>query len=893
MAEVEKVTYRVAVKSDPRDLDKLKKALEASGRKITALRDKSRDLAMAERRLSMQRKESMATMRSLRSDLRSLLAERRKSGKVTRDSIAAEKSLRAQMSRVSGGIESSARAARKLARSRADLADETEDLARAQRKLRRDEAKGRHQANLARRLDQQAAKLSTLRRRELAVASSTRKLRGEIEELNSALRRTSVKHIRDVGRGFRGLGSAAVNVGRTAAAGAAVAAAGITGLGGKVAQTGSEFESLRTSLTTVTGSTAAANIAFGNLQKFASETPFDLQQVVGGFIKLKARGLDPSERTLKAFGNTASAMGKSLDQMIEAVADATTGEFERLKEFGIKSSKAGDQVTFTFQGVKTTVGANAKEINEFLTSLGENQFAGGMERQAKTLNGMLSNLGDAVSTFADEVFTNEFGEALKEGTAELIALVSGSDDLAKSLGETLADVVRDVVKWIKDLAGDSNNVRETFMKWVNIGKDVVSMLMTIVSAVAALIEKLGGAASAVAALGIAVAGIAGPFGALAAAAAAAGVAMADAFESAETRAIKFSAKLLERQNKLRRAITDDLREQVKRNEQIAKLADKDATKLSAEERQFLEENAPGVATTVRRRIARDKGFEGKILEGEKLGRLRETSAQKKVNEALKRDRDKRARAAGEAAARRARREGLTLEEAKSLNLRTEAQARNALETKIKRARLEAAAEEKARVTGRVEEARRQASKKFGAGGSDRDAVQAALAELDPAAVERRKKREARKDKKPEKPKLSAFEKLRKKDIEARAARAGQRAADQALARGETGKQAARISRRVEKETKKRLAGRDQLPDEVDRAKLRLAGFADVAGGRQAPPIVVNNNKFDVVMNATFDMPEASGATPQQQAQMVQASFREQFENMLREATLNIQSEVIG
>ena len=35
-------------------------------------------------------------------------------------------------------------------------------------------------------------------------------------------------------------------------------------------------------------------------------------------------------------------MGKSLNQMIEAVADATTGEFERLKEFGIKARTHGE-----------------------------------------------------------------------------------------------------------------------------------------------------------------------------------------------------------------------------------------------------------------------------------------------------------------------------------------------------------------------------------------------------------------------------------------------------------------------------------------------------------------------------------------------------------------------
>jgi diaminopimelate decarboxylase len=71
-----------------------------------------------------------------------------------------------------------------------------------------------------------------------------------------------------------------------------------------------------------------------------SETPFGLAQATQGFVKMKALGLDPTRAALTSFGNTASAMGKDLNQMIEAVADASTGEFERLKEFGIKASRA-------------------------------------------------------------------------------------------------------------------------------------------------------------------------------------------------------------------------------------------------------------------------------------------------------------------------------------------------------------------------------------------------------------------------------------------------------------------------------------------------------------------------------------------------------------------------
>jgi large-conductance mechanosensitive channel len=168
-------------------------------------------------------------------------------------------------------------------------------------------------------------------------------------------------------------------------------------VGRQLVDTITKFEKLEASLRTVTGSADKAAVAFGFIQEFAATTPFELEEVTAAFIKLKALGLTPSEDALTSYGNTASAMGKSLNQMIEAVADAATGEFERLKEFGIKSKSQGDQVTFTFQGVSTTVGKNAKEIEGYLQSIGNVQFAGAMKEQAGTLNVALSNMGDAFS----------------------------------------------------------------------------------------------------------------------------------------------------------------------------------------------------------------------------------------------------------------------------------------------------------------------------------------------------------------------------------------------------------------------------------------------------------------------------------------------------------------
>lgn len=154
------------------------------------------------------------------------------------------------------------------------------------------------------------------------------------------------------------------------------------------------FEVLNAQLVTATGSAEGAVVAFEAIQDFASNTPYDLAQVTTAFTKMVNLGLDPSEKALTSYGDTASAMGKDLNQMVEAVADAATGEFERLKEFGIRASKQGDDVSFTFRGMTETVRFNAEEIEKYLIGLGENNFAGAMATRMDTLDGAISNLGD-------------------------------------------------------------------------------------------------------------------------------------------------------------------------------------------------------------------------------------------------------------------------------------------------------------------------------------------------------------------------------------------------------------------------------------------------------------------------------------------------------------------
>lgn len=227
-------------------------------------------------------------------------------------------------------------------------------------------------------------------------------------------------------RGFKG-----------AAAGAAVLAASIAAVS-KTLSVARQFDVISASLKTMTGSQEAADKAFANIQKFAANTPYDLAQVATAFTKLKAMGLDPSMSALEAYGNTASAMGKDLNQMIEAVADAATGEFERLKEFGIRASKQGDQVSLTFKGVTQTIGFSAAEIERYLQSIGETEFGGAMAERAKTLDGALSNLGDQWDMLFLTITKSGVGAIMQETTRDLTALIATVDKAIRSFSGDLS-----------------------------------------------------------------------------------------------------------------------------------------------------------------------------------------------------------------------------------------------------------------------------------------------------------------------------------------------------------------------------------------------------------------------------------------------------------------------
>ncbi|MGA7932479.1 MAG: hypothetical protein WCA35_02765, partial [Kovacikia sp.] len=214
-----------------------------------------------------------------------------------------------------------------------------------------------------------------------------------------------------------------------------------------------QFEKFRTVLNTLYGDQAKAEAAFAGIKEFAAKTPFQLDEVVDSFLKLKNRGIEPSNDALTKLGDFASSQSKSLGQITSALLAATTGELEQIRGFGVEASSAGDKVTFSFKGLTQTVANTPEAVTAAILKFGELKgVAGGMEAQSKTLGGQLSNLQDATTQLATK-FGDELLPVLIEFVKGINAGLPDLENFVKMAGKATADGLKllgGAIKFVAD-----------------------------------------------------------------------------------------------------------------------------------------------------------------------------------------------------------------------------------------------------------------------------------------------------------------------------------------------------------------------------------------------------------------------------------------------------------
>lgn len=280
----------------------------------------------------------------------------------------------------------------------------------------------------------------------------------------------------------------------------------------------SSMEQYRNTLNVVMKDNKKAGETFKWAVDYANKTPFETSEIVDGTVKLQSYGME-AQKVLPYIGDMAAAMGKSMDQAVEAVADAQTGELERLKEFGITkeqivkqaNKKLGKMEVVNNKGQIT----NQRAFNAALMSLMKDRFEGGMEVQAKSFKGVMSTISGVwksglsqMAGISEEglVIDGSFFDVIKDKAMQLSEKLqelqkSGKfEEIQKSLGEfatSASDAVEKALPKIMDfgeyVANNGPQIMNTikfigiaFLTWKAIS--FVNTAITTISSLASMLS---------------------------------------------------------------------------------------------------------------------------------------------------------------------------------------------------------------------------------------------------------------------------------------------------------------------------------------------------------------------------------------------------------------------
>ena len=236
----------------------------------------------------------------------------------------------------------------------------------------------------------------------------------------------------------------------------------------QIASISAEFEDLRDSLASVTGSVDAGREAFDFIKDFATRTQFGVQELTRSFITLKASGIEPTEKLLRVFTDTAAVTTDQLGTL-----DALTRVFSRGVQGGLgleELNQIADRGVPVFRLLEEQLGITRLEISKFgqttdgakkildalQTSLGQ-EFAGATEQKLDNLSTATSNFQIALANAADTFGEAGFSGALTNALNKLTEFIEFLDPAISKIGELTGATINLAVNAF-DFVGDKTEL---------------------------------------------------------------------------------------------------------------------------------------------------------------------------------------------------------------------------------------------------------------------------------------------------------------------------------------------------------------------------------------------------------------------------------------------------
>ena len=227
-----------------------------------------------------------------------------------------------------------------------------------------------------------------------------------------------------------------------------------------------KFQDLQTILSRVTGSAENGTQVLNFLIDSTRRSTFTVQDLANSFITLSTAGINPTERLLKVFTDTASASTDQLDTLNDLTRLFAKGvqgglglqALNQLVAKGIPAFKIlENELGLTKDGIEkfaeTTRGAN--KILEALTNGLEKSFSGATEARANNISVALSRISKESDLVLQKIGDQGLTKSINDLADAFSSLTKEGDALLEFLGKLISipvDVTTGFIKFSRDVA---------------------------------------------------------------------------------------------------------------------------------------------------------------------------------------------------------------------------------------------------------------------------------------------------------------------------------------------------------------------------------------------------------------------------------------------------------
>jgi len=276
---------------------------------------------------------------------------------------------------------------------------------------------------------------------------NTKQALGGIKQLQGQLAKTD-KAVKKVDKSSQNFGSSLGGL-KTILAGV-VSGAALKG----IIDTTARFQDLETTLSSVFGSAQKGGQAFAAIQKLSTKTQFGIEDLSNTFIKLAGAGIQPTEKLLQTFTDTAAV---TTDQV--GTLNAMTDLLSRTTQGGLgleELNRLGDRGIPVFEILADKLGITRNEISEFGKSAEgarkitealaeglDERFGGATAERLGNLSTLMSNFSIAIKNSAADIgggLTPAFGALIQQVTG----FIEANKEAASSLGDALGSAIEGI-----------------------------------------------------------------------------------------------------------------------------------------------------------------------------------------------------------------------------------------------------------------------------------------------------------------------------------------------------------------------------------------------------------------------------------------------------------------